>query len=213
MSSIDTDKAIEKLTEYREETEEATESSWQKTQANTEDPKARKYFLTFYWVNAVIATTMGLSLLMAGWAIGLNWLIWGLLAVISFVLTRQTFGTIERLEESNGRNTTIDDVFIIILIAALSLLYNLFLPFSPTLWWFVYGVFAALWVLQIVFVNFLKAEFGSGKIQTPVGQETTGGQSRIQRLQQYFSKERIYVVGISLVLAILVSINPILTAL
>ena len=122
--SVDPDAAIEKLAEYRA-TSKKRVNTVESDPNDGKDSIFRKFFLKYYWFNATVVTTLIFTLLIGGWSVlSPIWVITGIFALS--VLLRQTFRTLTRLEVSLGRNTTLDDVIVVLLIAAGFTLYSLF---------------------------------------------------------------------------------------
>jgi len=152
--SVDPEEAIEKLAEYR-----ATSKPKSKTvETDPDDGKDsifRRFFLKYYWVNATIVSTLIFTLLIGGWSILSP--IWIVSAVVVLtIFLRQTFSTLNRLEVSLGRNTTLDDVIVVLLIDAMFFLFSLFEFVPQSTFITIHVGLTVIWLLQILFVNYLK---------------------------------------------------------
>lgn len=198
--SIDPDKAIEKLSEYRASSKKP---EFKDSEHVEEDSPIRLFFIEYYKFNAVIALTIFFALIIGGWsAVGPVWSLLG--AVVTLLLTRQTFATIRKLDESEGRRTSIDDTFVVILIGLMFFVLNSFelIPTEPVNFFMILHILLTIiWIVQIVFVNYLKPEGGAtrqGGIIEGSGKKTT--------LVEYFTKQRLILIGIGAVLGFIFSI-------
>ncbi|MHA2503799.1 MAG: hypothetical protein ACXAE3_13140 [Candidatus Kariarchaeaceae archaeon] len=193
--SIDTEEAIEKLADYR--------SSSKKIDTK-KDPKAmhdspiRTFFLKYYWLNVIAVTTLFFAMLIGGWSlIQPIWVISSL--AVLFVITRQTYRTMDRLKISSGRDTRIDDVFVILLVAGSFYLFSLFALVDLQTFISIHVGLTVVWFLQIVFVNFLKPEAGIAKTSGII--EKDQDPSKMDQFKEFMTVPRAVVFALSLILA------------
>lgn len=211
MSEIGTDEAIEKLAAYRKDSEENKEEAQRKRDADDlseTEKKIRNFFLNYYYFNATITTAIGTALLIAGW-IKLNPILSVPMAALGFLFTRQTFRTIDRLNASDGRKTTIDDVFVVLLTIALFFSMALFTGayFSLDTFIIIHSAMSVIWLIQIIMVNYRKPEYkgASAKEKMAETEMSTG------TILDHLTKERAVVLGIGIVLGILISYGTLAT--
>jgi len=199
MSSLDSDDAIEKLAEYRKSSKNT--ETWLKTPnpQEVEDSPMRKFFLHSYWFNAVILLTAGFSVLSSGWSYFGGFMAI-LLTAICFILANQTFNTIDRLQRTNGRHTTVDDIFVVVVTMTSFLIFEPLVKVSTVSFISIHVTLIIFWLFQIVFVNFLKPKYGAG-LKKIDSQSTSSG---IGLLQRYFKQDRLISLAIAVVLTLVV---------
>jgi len=202
--------AIEKLSQYRKESKNTDISDPAPPAKGHGISPLRKFFISFYFFNVVIAATIGFALLFTGWKTFPPFIVWGFLSLVSFSLAVLTLRTIQRLQESKGRKTTIDDSFVILLLIADFFIYIPYLSVPILVYQMMHIALTVLWLLQIYFVSIRKPDFSTLEATTGgIVEQGDDSRSLFIKVKDFLTPQRQMLFGVSFILGLLLSL-PIL---
>ncbi|MHA2090223.1 MAG: hypothetical protein ACW98K_05135, partial [Candidatus Kariarchaeaceae archaeon] len=154
---METEDALEKLAQYHERSKKSMDDKEDKIREPNPIIEAfRSLAIRLTWFNAFVFAGLASFSILGGVK---SYKVMAIAtAIVSAIVTLQTLKANVRLTVTNGRRTTLDDGFIIILAPLLLLSIYLVDYLNTAAFKIVHIAFSIMWVLQIYFLFFTKPD-------------------------------------------------------